>query len=220
MLHQQFVTFLEELSRNNNKEWFDLNRKTYIKEVKEPFKKLVEQMIEYVSADNPDIVLEAKNAIFRINRDIRFSKDKTPYKTHLGAAIAQGGKKSVQPGFYVHLSYDKMQLGGGAYNLDKEALKKVRSEIMYEEAAFLKAINDKNFIAHYGTIKGAKNKILPADFKEAAKEQPLLFNKQFYYMTDLSVKNITAPNLLDLMIEYYEAGKKFNQFIAKAIGND
>src|SRR6056300_1464554 len=103
MITKEYFDFFAELEKNNNKEWFDKNRKRYAKHVKEPFKKLVSDLITEVSFIDSDIAtLEPKNAIFRINRDIRFSNDKTPYKTFNGAVIAPKGKKDhTTPGIYV-----------------------------------------------------------------------------------------------------------------------
>ncbi|MCB0846293.1 MAG: DUF2461 domain-containing protein, partial [Bacteroidetes bacterium] len=96
-----YIAFFEELARNNTKEWFDQNRSRYEKSVKKPFYAFVERMIDLISEDDPAVMITPKDAIFRINRDIRFSNDKTPYKTNFSAVVSPGGRKEmVTPGLY------------------------------------------------------------------------------------------------------------------------
>ena len=90
---EDFLRFFKELAGNNNKEWFDLNRKRYFKEVKDPFHHFIEDLIAAVQKEDSNVNIAPKDAIFRINRDVRFSKDKTPYKLQVSAIISKGGKK-------------------------------------------------------------------------------------------------------------------------------
>lgn len=214
---QQFIDFFQGLSDNNRKEWFDEHRKTYEKEVKEPFKQFVDMMILRIHAFEPDIQETAKTAIFRINRDIRFSKDKTPYKPHASAAISRGGKKSSIPGYYFQLSHQGIWVGGGSYFLEKDELYKVRQEIVYETKAFQAVVRDENFRKHFGEVKGEKNKVLPAEFKEIREEEPLVANKQFYYMATLDKSLIKSDELPDVLMGHFEAGRPLNQFLKKAM---
>src|SRR5689334_10215404 len=127
---KEFLDFFNKLEKNNNKEWFDRNKPTYENAVKNPFKKLVEDLIEQIRKHDKDLSTDAKESIFRINRDIRFSKDKTPYKTNVSANISKLGKRSPDhPGFYIQLGADMLMIGGGAYAPDKDQLKKIRDEI-------------------------------------------------------------------------------------------
>jgi uncharacterized protein (TIGR02453 family) len=101
---KDFLAFFEELAGDNNKDWFDANRTRYHEVVKDPWYAFVQQIIDEVRKDDPDLHLEPKQAVFRINRDIRFSKNKQPYKTHVAAVISRGGRKELTyPGLYVHL---------------------------------------------------------------------------------------------------------------------
>ncbi len=214
---QEFIDFFAGLEANNRKEWFDENRKTYEKQVKEPFKAFVQKLIDAVSEREPEIALMPKDAIFRINRDIRFSKDKTPYKVHVSCAIAKGGKKAMFPGYYLQFNHKNVWLGGGLYNLDKDALKRVRSEIMYETKEFTDLVESAEFKSHFGELKGDKNKVLPAEFKEMKEEVPLIANKQFYFMTELDPELITSDKLMETVLEYFGEGYKINQFFKRAL---
>ena len=118
MLTTASFDYLKDLSKNNNREWFHANKKAYEKDLKKPFQNLVQQLIDTFQRHDPDIQIQPKEAIFRINRDIRFSKDKTPYKTHVSAIISPKGRKGKEyPGFYFHFEAGRLMMGGGAYFL-------------------------------------------------------------------------------------------------------
>jgi uncharacterized protein (TIGR02453 family) len=216
----KFFKFFDELSKNNNKEWFDKNRETYEKEVKAPFKKLVEDLTEKLAKDIPEINRNASKAIFRINRDIRFSKDKSPYKLNVAAVFSRTGTKDEKyPGFYMHFGADDIMVGGGKYFCSKEELAKIRQEIYYNNDAFKKLLNDKDFKEKYGTLQGDKNKVLERDYKEFAKEQPLIANKQFWYYAKLTRKDITGDKLDALVYSYFKAAYKMNHFLWETISS-
>jgi uncharacterized protein (TIGR02453 family) len=114
-----FINFFKDLSENNSTEWFNENRKTYEKEVKKPFTDFVNEMIERIKEHEPEIEIKASDAITRINKDVRFSKDKIPYNTHVAANISKYGKKDKSyPGFYFQFSNEKILMAGGSYVID------------------------------------------------------------------------------------------------------
>ena len=215
---EKFFSFFEELSLNNNKDWFHAHKKTYEDFIKKPFEQLVEELIDMIREEEPDLDIEPKDAIFRINRDIRFSKDKTPYKTHVGASIKKGGKKSPNsPGFYIHLSSDSAMVGGGVYGLETKDLYRIRKHIAQSLNEFSKVLEDKNFRKKYGSLKGEKNQRIPKEFQEALKKQPLIANKHFLYTTKLDPEIILEPDLPDQLMDYYRAGKHINDFFQTAL---
>jgi len=216
---KEYIDFFKELEKNNHKDWFDLNRKRYEEHVKKPFKIFVERMIFLTQTDDKTIAVESKNCLFRINRDIRFSKDKTPYKTHMSAAISRNGKKEMGiPGLYFQLSHKGIGIFGGVYNPTKEQLEDIRYQIANDISGFQEAITTKEFKKYWGSIKGAKNKILNKDLKPIAEKEPLLFNKQFYYGAEIDAKNITSDNLDQTIFDYYLASKSIRVYLTKAIG--
>lgn len=213
-----FVKFFKELAKNNHKEWFDENRKTYETEVREPFKAFVGLLIEEVRKYEPEMYIKPSDAIFRINRDIRFSKDKTPYKTHSGAYLSARGKKdSTYPGLYVQLSPEGVMVASGVYMPDKTSLTDLRYFIFNHLAEFKSLYSDPKFVEVFGTINGEKQKRLPPDLKEAAVQEPLLYNKQFFFETTLPVKMITDPSLLNQIMEKYLVGKPINDFFKRIL---
>ncbi len=161
-----FVSFFKELSKNNTTAWFNENKKTYERDVKIPFTNFIQHVIEAAAKLDPDIQIEAKEAITRINRDIRFSKDKSPYKLHMSAIISSKGKKDKEsPGIYIELSPEHIMIYGGAYMLEKEPLLNVRKYISAHLKEFDKIISEKTFVTLFGSIRGEKNKVLAPEFK-------------------------------------------------------
>jgi uncharacterized protein (TIGR02453 family) len=215
-----FIQFLKDLSRNNNREWFHEHKKTYENEVKKPFYQLVQDIINEMKMEDPELNLEVKNAVFRINRDIRFSKDKSPYKTYVSAAISRGGRKDMQfPGIYVHLEPENFMVAGGCYMPDKENLTKLRRYIVDHPEEVRKALSDKVFIKTYGGLtEGENNKILPKEFKPFGEDHPLIFNKQYYYHRSIEDDNVfLREDLLKVIMDHFKAGKPWNEIIKKAI---
>ncbi len=215
-----FFKFLDELSKNNNKEWFDANRSRYENDVKKPFRALVEDMTKKLGKDIPGLNQETHKSIFRINRDIRFSKDKSPYKNNVAAVFSRKGTQDIDfPGFYLHIGSKEIMVGGGKYEVSKEHLAKIRQEIYYNNTAFKKILNEKNFKTVYGELSGEKNKVLPPEYKDFQSEQPYIANKQFWYHATLTRKDILGDKLDTILLSYFKAGMKMNQFLLHAISN-
>lgn len=217
MLSQHYFDFFAGLERNNTKEWFDAHKADYERHVKGPFRDLVAALIEAVREREPDLHIEPKDTLFRINRDIRFSKDKSPYKTHMGAIISKYGRKSEgYPGFYIHAEATGGYVGGGAYGPDKERLSIIREMIADDPAAFRKLIGAKPFVKHFESIKGERNKIVPAEFKEAAAAEPLIANKQFYYMAPVPPEIFMRKDAVKAIMAYYDAARPLREYLAQA----
>ena len=214
-----FRQFFRDLEANNERDWFLANKKRYDKEVKKPFQDFVQEMITRMRIEDESIAIAPKDAIFRINRDVRFSADKSPYKTHMAAVISPMGRRDhTHPGLYFQFGGDKVMLAGGAYELDKDRLLQVRTYIMEHPDDFATAISDKKFVKRWGEIRGERNKILPKEFREAAELQPLLFNKAFYYAAEPDASIITAENLAEQLMEYYRDSASVRSFLLRALG--
>jgi len=218
---KDFIQFYIDLAGNNHKDWFDANRKRYEQSVKEPFKIFVQHIINELSqTDNAFKELEAKECIFRINRDIRFSKDKTPYKLMSSAVIAPLGKKSNSiHGVYFEFGPEHVRIYGGVYEIDSEDILSIREGIANNMDKFQKIYNDPKFKNLFGTIQGEKNKIIPKELRGAAEKEPLILNKQWYFYTQFAPELILSDTLDQEIIKCYESGKPlekfFNQFIKR-----
>jgi uncharacterized protein (TIGR02453 family) len=213
-----FLQFFMDLASNNNTAWFNTNRKTYEKEVKEPFAKFVAEMISRINTFEPEVQIKPSDAIMRINNDIRFSKDKTPYKLHVCANISTYGKRNLgYPGFYFQLSPENITIYGGVYTVDNPTLLKIRQHIAGNLKSLSQAYQDSAFKAKFGTIQGDQNKRLAAEFQSILQTEPLIANKQFYFGAELSPEFITDPKLPDILMEYYHAARPVNQFFQEAM---
>lgn len=212
-----FNSFFKSLSQNNSSVWFHANKITYEKEVKKPFELFIAETIQMIQKYDSDVKMQAKDAIFRINRDTRFSKDKSPYKTYMSAAISAGGKNPAYPGLYLELNHEGLTLLGGAYMIEKENLLKLRQSIATHLTEFQKLANDKKFVAHFGKIEGEKHKMLPEEFKAIATREPIIANKQFYFRAKLPAKLITDDKLLKTIEEYYLVAKPMNEFLVRGL---
>lgn len=210
----EFNKFFVELAPNNNKDWFDANRDRYEKFVKEPFKKFTEEMILGIAKADPTVKIPAKDAIFRINRDIRFSKDKYPYKMHMAAAISRAGKKDPDVcGFYFQLNPEGIQICQGAYFIEPATLASLRYYLAVHSKKFSTLQKAKKFVDAYGEVVGDGNSRIPKELKSAAEKEPLLLHKNFYWGAQLPVKLITSMDLLKILLEHYKAGKALADFL-------
>lgn len=150
--HPQTLKFLSALNKNNNKEWFEKNRKTY-EAVREDFIGIVSAIINNVSAFDPSIAQQdARKCLFRINRDIRFSKNKVPYKNNIGAFISKGGKNTPLAGYYMHIQPGEIFIAGGIWMPEAPILAKIRQEVDYNFSEFKNIVESKPFKKTYGML--------------------------------------------------------------------
>ena len=214
-----YLNFFIELAANNNKDWFALNRKRYEQNVKKPFSDFVQHLIHSLAEKDAAFnELEVKNCIFRINRDIRFSKDKTPYKMMCSAVVTPEGKKSkAVNGVYFEFGPEHMRVYGGVYEIDKDDLETVRDAMAQDISKFQKAYKTPLFVKTFGKILGEKNKVLPAHLRDSAAIEPLIFNKQWYFYTQFEPETILQENLDEIVLNCYEAGRPVESFFNELI---
>lgn len=213
-----YLEFFKELAANNNKEWFDKNRKRYENEVREPFKIFVADLIGAMAQDDPELQIEAKDAIFRINRDIRFSKDKTPYKLNNSAIISSEGRKNKNhPGIYLEFGPEKLAFYGGVYMPDTKQVKKIRTYFEKNDKKLNAVLNEPGFKNTFGEIHGDKSKRLPKEFKDAGEKQALIWNKQWYYYCHLPPELVFEDQLLEKILDLEQKAASIKTFLTKAI---
>jgi len=176
---ESIITFLRSLARNNNREWFNDNKKTY-QESLEQFREFAAHLLEGMVKFDPSLgSLVPKDTIFRIYKDVRFSKDKSPYKTHFGCWMAKGGRKSTDAGYYFHLEPDNSFMAAGVWMPPKEQLSLIRQEIVFNPDAYLKVINDP--VISKGYERGGKEDML--------KKGPVGFSKDFEHLEEIKYKH-------------------------------
>jgi uncharacterized protein (TIGR02453 family) len=214
-----FNQFFRELAPNNHKDWFDENRKRYIKSIKNPFQNFVQIVLDELSKENAKIKeIQPKDCIFRINRDVRFSKDKTPYKLRLSAIVGLGGKKDFSDdSLYFELGPEYVRFYSGVYETEKEKLQKIRESIAQNGDEFKKLYEAPEFKNLFGKIRGEKNKVLPKELKLPAEKEPLLFNKQFYFFAEYPAELVESADLLKELINAYKMSQPLQRFLSKSM---
>jgi len=220
MISSPTLAFLKALKKNNNKAWFDEHRENY-NAAKYNFEEfvvlLLQKMIEF-DEDMKELI--PKNCTFRINRDVRFSKNKTPYKINLSASFNRGGKKSMYGGYYFHLQPGNNNfVGGGLWRPEPADLKKLRQEIDYCFPEFKKIIGAPAFKKHYGGLEKDENQMLLNIPKGYDKENPAadyLRMKNFIATKNLSDDDVLSPKLVNEVIQSFKALMPLVKFINRA----
>ena len=212
------IEFLRELELNNNREWFEANKKRYEASVKAPMEAFAATMIERMREIYPDLDVAPKSTLFRIYRDVRFSKEKTPYKTHVGMAVGPKGRRDPNsPSFSVHLGPRDFYFGSGYYMVDPEQLKAIRTHIAANLVEFQARLDDAPFRNLFGTVKGECGKLLPPELKAAAERQPLVFNKQFYYGAEYDPEVALGGDVPEFLMTHMRASMPMNDFLRRAL---
>jgi len=215
MLKENVIPFLTELSKNNNKTWFDANKK-WFQAANSDFKKFVDNLIPYLAQTDPLLQgVEAKNCVYRIYRDVRFSNDKTPYKTHFGANIAPGGRKSLKAGFYLHIDPSGESItGGGVYQPEPSMLKALRTEFYQVPEELIEILEAKEFKKYFkGLWEEDKLKLAPKGFDKDFKHIDLLKYKNYIVIGKLSNNDIASNDLLQKLVKIHKAMYPLNRLL-------
>ena len=211
------LDFLTELEVNNNRNWFKEND-SYYRGAKEIFDSFINQLIpELKNIDNSIDVTDAKSCVFRIYRDVRFSKNKDPYKTNFGAYIARGGRKSNFAGYYLHMQPDQSFLGGGVYMPQPPELKAIRNAIYQDPNALLEIINDEDFRETYPELYGEQLKSAPRGFPKDFEHLDLIRYKHYVVSHEVNNKFWTKGDPLDKTIKIFEKQRPFNAYLNNII---
>jgi uncharacterized protein (TIGR02453 family) len=220
MLSNHSLEFLDDLKMNNNREWFLDNKKRY-ETFKKDYHQLVGLFLEQMKPLDASLeMLEIKNCTFRINRDIRFSKDKSPYKSHIGVWLSSGNKYNNRAGYYVHIARGSSFLAGGFYAPEPEDLKKVRKEIAFFHEDLEAILADKNFSSVFGTFNKTGKSSLVNPPKGYDKEHPaidLLKLKSFEVIHKFEIDELTKPDFVSNAVQKLILIKPLNEFMNRAL---
>jgi uncharacterized protein (TIGR02453 family) len=223
MLQSATLKFLKGLEKNNNKPWFEKNRTAY-EDAKADFAQFIQTVIDKHGKKDESIKeLKAKECMFRINRDVRFAKDKSPYKNNFGASINRGGKKSIYAGYYFHCQPGEAFVGGGLWVPMPPDLKKVRQEVDYCFDEFKKIIGAKKFRAVYGDlIKDSETSLVkvPQGFEKDNPAAEYIKLKSFIAMKKVDDAAITSKDLVKTTIEAFETLQPLLVFLNRALVSD
>lgn len=220
MIHAQTLQFLEDLKANNNKPWFDANRKTY-EAAKQNFGEAVGEFIKGIGTFDKGIEesnLQVKDCIFRINRDVRFSKDKSPYKTNFGAWFNGGGKKAHGAGYYFHIDAKECFYAGGVWMPEVNDLKKIRDEIDYNYEEVKAIIDADSFRKHFanGLDREAATSRPPKGYDESNPAIELLKLKSFTVSNSFDVSESLKKDFESTILAGFEAMHPFVEFLNRA----
>lgn len=216
---QPIFSFLAELKENNNKEWFTANKKRF-DACRVTFAELVDMLIAHLAnQDDAYQELTAKECVFRIYRDVRFSKDKTPYKTSFSACIAPGGRKSARAIRYLHLEPGNTILAGGIYQPDAERLKKIRQEIDYNADVLKEILEDEAFKEYFDGIKGDKLKRPPKGYDVEHPDVELLKFKSYTVFHKLKEEAVLSGDLVKETQKVFDRVAPFNAYLNEAIAD-
>lgn len=220
MLQPTTLKFLKDLKKNNNKPWFDANRTRY-DAARQDYEQFIQALIDRHSKNDPDLIeLTARKCVFRINRDVRFSKDKSPYKTNFGASMDRGGKKSGFAGYYFHLEPGSGFVGGGLWMPEPPTVKRVRQEIDYSCEEFTKLVTGKKFSNYFGGLYKGENVQLskvPQGYEKDNPAAKYLRFKSWMVIHNLTDAELTAPDLVKNTVDAFKLMQPFVKFLNRAV---
>ncbi|MEO5995754.1 MAG: DUF2461 domain-containing protein [Chitinophagaceae bacterium] len=220
MLQISTIKFLKDLTKNNNKSWFEEHRSSY-ESARKDFERFVETILkDYSSKDEDLLSLTTKQCVFRINRDVRFAKDKSPYKNNMGASINRGGKKSIFAGYYFHCQPGESFVGGGLWMPMAPEVKKIRQEIDYCFDEFKGIVESRKFKSVYSALDAREEYSLVNIPKGYEKDNPAadyLKLKSWIAMRPLTDVDLTSKGLGKKVIDSFETLKPLVKFVNRAI---
>ena len=218
-ISKKTLDFIKDLKKNNNREWFNENKARYTA-AREEFVDFVTALIPQLAKFDPKVAdQDPKKSVFRIYRDTRFSKDKTPYKTNLGGHVLPGGKSNVHSaaGYYIHLEPGNCFLAGGAYLPPGPWISAIRQEIDFNAKEFKKILNGKKFKEYFGEIEGDKLKTAPKGYPKDHPEIELLRYKSLLAVHRMSDKQVLAPDFLKHATGVFKVLYPFDAFLNRAM---
>ena len=205
--------FLNDLYKNNTKQWFDANKQRYA-ESRDQMLFLTGVMLQEISKFDPEVSsVSPSECLFRIYRDIRFSRDKTPYKTHMGSYMAAGGRKSQRAGYYLHIEPGNSLISGGIWSPEANPLRAIRTEIHDNADEFKEILNDNGFQEYFQEIEGDKLKAAPKGFDKNFRDIDLLKYKSYVFSTPIPDQQLLNGNFIDDAIKGYKELYKINRFL-------
>ncbi|MER2997714.1 DUF2461 domain-containing protein [Pontibacter populi] len=218
------LQFLSDLSRNNTREWFAENKPRY-ETARKDFLGFLDEMLKEMAHFEPVASTQTgKDLVFRIYRDVRFSNDKRPYKAHFGAYVADGGRKSILPGYYLHLAGNNNSfLAGGLWMPPANYLKAVRQEIDYSLDEFKTIVEAPAFKKKFGELQGEQLKTTPKGYDKENPAIEYLRFKSWNAVMPLSDKVVLGSDFLEVVLDGFKSLKPFNDFLTaplKEIGED
>jgi uncharacterized protein (TIGR02453 family) len=214
---KEILDFLKDLEANNTREWFDQNKARY-EVTRKIFLDVAAVLIHDIRQFDDEIpVLNPKDCVFRIFRDVRFSKDKLPFKSNYGCFIARGGKKSGYAGYYLHIQPGECFLSGGIYMPPPEYLQAIRQEIFYHPQDYIRVIENREFKSTFTLEYSDKLKTAPKGYPKDWEHLELIKNRNYAVGHRIEEQELFDPGFLKKAIELYKIIYSFNRYLNKAV---
>ncbi len=213
------LDFLSAIQKNNNKPWFEQHRPAY-ENAKEQFEEFIDRLIIGFGSVEDLGGVTAKDCTMRIYRDIRFSKDKSPYKSSMSASIGPGGKRSMRLTYYLHLEPPgASMIAGGLHAPDSAQITKFREAIARDAKPFKKVVTNRAFVENFGTVQGEKLKTVPRGYDRDHPEIELLRMKEVVAIQRLTDGMVLSPNFSTRVITAFTAMKPFLDYLNSVLGS-
>ncbi len=215
-IKKETLGFLKSLSANNNRQWFTANKQKYI-DANENFMLFVQTLLDEVSKFDESVAgTEARSTVFRIYRDMRFSRDKTPYKTNFGASLTGKGKESPLAGYYLHIQPGSSFLAGGVYMSEPRQLFAIRTRISEKSKEFLAIINNREFKKNF-VIDGEKLSRVPQGFDKDDPMTKYLTYKQLVILRSFTDAEVVSRDFVSLCARGFKLMVPYNAFMNRAV---
>jgi len=219
---KDFFAFFRELKANNNRGWFEENKQRFRDSVQAPMSEFIAAMAPRLAKISKHFVADPRphgGSMFRIYRDVRFSKDKRPYKEHAACHFRHAlGKDAHAPGFYMHLATDDVFFGGGLWMPSPDALANIRGSIAAKPGNWKKVLGDRKFVSHFDGIRGEGLSRPPRGFDPALPYIDDIKRKSFFAMHEGSVKLASSPKLVQEVSDTFAAAAPLMKFLCSGVG--
>ena len=212
------LDFLCQLKENNNKPWFEANKTNYLKELNH-IEIFADALLQELSKTDVLETSSGKKSVYRIYRDIRFSKDKTPFKTFWGGSYTRATKER-RGGYYFHLEQGNSFFAGGFWGPNAEDLKRIRTEFAHDSSPMQKILNSKSFVSTFGTLQGEQLKTAPKGFDVNHEAIDLLRYKQFLIIKRFTDNEVLSPLFLEQALETCKNMRPFFDYMSEVLTTD
>lgn len=214
MISKAELDFLSELAQNNNRDWFNEHKKRF-----EKYQEVIKSLFQDINLELSVKDKLEKMQIHRIYRDIRFSKDKTPYKNNFSVSYDRA-KPYLRGGYYLHIQPDASFIGGGFWEPNAEDLKRIRKEFELDDTEIRSIISEDNFVKHFRTLQGAELKTAPKDFDKDHPAIDLIRKKQYLVYRRFTDKEVTSPNFKEEALNTFAAMRPFFDYMSDVLGTN
>ncbi|QSE98843.1 DUF2461 domain-containing protein [Fulvivirga lutea] len=217
-LSKETFTFLNDLSQNNNREWFNANKDRYVSAHEKAISfadELIEQMKKHDDIETPN----GKKSLFRIYRDVRFSKDKSPYKNHFSGNLKRA-TKWLRGGYYFHLEPGNVLIAGGFFDPNKDDLLRIRQEIAADAGPLRDILNNAAFKKAFGTLQGDQLKTAPKGFDKDHPDIDLINYKNYYVVSKFSDTEALKPDFAQKVSERFQILRPYLNYFSEVLTTD